>query len=104
MNSIEMLDIITRGNWRNSETNEEYSFSWSDLDESITIHFKSGDKAGHKDSHKFVKLYTSKEKSEDYSILRFESNLFKTICKLHSEDGSLLIDSDVFGKMKLVRN
>jgi len=103
MNSIEMMSIITHGDWRNSETNEVCSFSWSDLDQSITIEFKSGDLKGRKNSHKFVKLYHTKEELKDCTILKFQSNLLNTIFRLHSENGPLSVDSDVFKKMELVR-
>jgi len=103
MNSTEMINIITKGNWRNIETQEICSFSWSDSNQSINIHFKSGNKAGRGDSHKFVKLYNSKKDMEDCTVLRFQSNLFTSEFRLCSENGPLAVASAVFGKMDLER-
>ena len=104
MNSNEMISIITHGDWRNNETNEVCSFTWSDSDQSINIEIKAGDRSGHRDSHKFVKLYHSKAELENCTILKFQSNLFKTEFRLPTENGPLSVDSDVFGKMELVRS
>ncbi len=103
MNYTEMMNIIMNGNWRNTETNDVCSFSWADSDHSITITYKSGDKTGRSDSHQFVKLYHDAEYLNDCNLLRYQSNLFTSEFKLESEKGPLLVVSNVFGKMELVR-
>lgn len=103
MNSTEMMNQILHGDWRNIETNELCSFSWSEADRSITLEYKSGDKAGHKESHQFVKLYHNAEYLKDCTVLRYQSNLFTSEFSLPSEKGPLLVVSNVFGKMELVR-
>jgi len=103
MNSTEMMNMITHGDWRNNETNEMYSFTWSDSDQSISMEYKSGDRTGCKKSHQFVKLYHNAEYLKNCTLLRYQSNLFTSEFTLRSEDGPLLVVSNVFGKMELVR-
>lgn len=103
MNSTEMMNIIMNGDWRNTETNEICSFSWSDSDKSIAIKFKSGNKAGCENSHQFVKLYHDSEYLKNCNQLRYQSNLFTSEFTLNSENGPLLVVSNVFGKLELVR-
>lgn len=101
MTSTEVINVIITGDWKNIETNEICSFSWSDSNQSINIHFKSGNKAGRGDSHKFVKLYHSNKETENNFVLRFQSNLFTSEFKLYSKNGPLHVVSAVFGKMDL---
>ncbi|MGQ1909463.1 hypothetical protein ACT3CE_06705 [Marinifilum sp. RC60d5] len=101
MNSDKMISIITSGSWKNIETDEICSFSWTVTNQSINIHFKSGNKAGRGDSHKFVKIYHSKKEMENCNVIRFQSNLFTSEFKLCSENGPLHVVSAVFGKMNL---
>ena len=103
MNSKEMMEIIMSGEWHNFEKNMVCSFSWTDLDKSICIKYHSGDKAGQSESHQFVKLYHSAEELANCTHLRYQSNLFTSEFTLESENGPLLVVSNVFGKMKLVR-
>ncbi|MDQ1771438.1 hypothetical protein GQR60_10000 [Labilibaculum sp. A4] len=103
MNSTEMMNIIMNGDWRNTETNDICSFSWSDSDHSITMKYISGDKTGRKDSHQFVKLYHNAEYLKNCNLLRYQSNLFTSEFTLESENGPLLVVSNVFGKMTLIR-
>lgn len=103
MNSTQMMNIIMNGDWRNAETNDVCCFSWSDSDQSITIKYKSGDKTGLQNPHQFVKLYHDAEYLKNCNRLRYQSNLFTTEFTLDSENGPLLVVSNVFGKMKLIR-
>jgi len=103
MNSTEMMNIILNGDWRNTESYDICSFSWSDSDNSIAIQYKSGDKTGRENSHQFVKLYHDTEYLKNCNQLRYQSNLFTSEFTLESENGPLLVVSNVFGKMKLVR-
>lgn len=103
MNSTEMMNIIMNGDWRSMETETICSFSWSDSDHSIIIQYKSGNKAGQIDSHQFVKLYHDAEYLKNCNQLRYQSNLFTSEFTLDSENGPLLVVSNVFGKMNLVR-
>ncbi len=104
MNSTEMMNIIMNGNWRNIETNEVCSFSWSDSDHSISMEYKLGNRVGRKNSHQFVKLYHDEEYLKNCNQLRYQSNLFTTEFTLDSENGPLLVVSNVFGKMQLYRH
>ncbi|MDE5417053.1 hypothetical protein L3049_03455 [Labilibaculum sp. DW002] len=103
MNSKEMMEIIMSGNWHNVDNNIVCSFNWADLDKSISIKYHSGDKEGQSDSHQFVKLYHTAEELANCTLLRYQSNLFTSEFRLESENGPLHIDSNVFGKLKLVR-
>ena len=98
-----MMNIIMNGDWQNTETNDICSFSWSDSDQSITIKHKSGDKSGRENSHQFVKLYHDAEYLKNCNQLRYHSNLFTSEFTLDSENGPLLVVSNVFGKMNLMR-
>ena len=98
-----MIKLITSGEWRDINSKEVYSFFWTDPDQSINIKFKSGDKAGKTDSHKFVKLYLNKKQQEDCRSLQFQSNLFTSEFSLESEDSHLFVTSKVFGNMELER-
>ncbi len=102
MNSEEMMEIIMSGEWYDKANNIVCSFSWSDLDHSITIKYLSGDKMGQSDSHQFVKLYHTAEELANCTILRYQSNLFTSEFTLESKNGPLLIDSNVFGNLKLI--
>lgn len=103
MNYVELIRLITNGEWRNVESQEVCSFFWTEPDQSINIKFISGEKAGKTDSHKFVKLYLSKEQQEDCHALQFQSNLFTSEFSLESEDSHLFVSSKVFGDMELER-
>lgn len=103
MNSVEMMDIIMEGEWRNVETNDICEFFWTDLNQSIGIKYKSGQKSGSQNSHQFVKLYHKEDYLRDCKTLRYKSNLFTTEFTLDSENGPLLVVSNVFGKLQLVR-
>lgn len=98
-----MMEIIMSGEWHNAENNSVCSFNWTDLDKSISIKYLSGDKAGQSESHQFVKLYHSAEELANCKLLRYQSNLFTSEFTLESENGPLLIDSNVFGKLNLTR-
>lgn len=103
MNYIEMIKLITSGEWRDVNSQEVCSFFWTEPDQSINISFKSGVRAGKSDSHKFVKLYLNKEEQEDCHVLRFQSNLFTSRFSLESENSHLFVSSKVFGDMELER-
>ena len=103
MNSTEMMNIIMDGDWRNKKTEEVCSFSWTDSEHSISLVYKSGDKAGQSDSHQFVKLYHDAYYLKNCNHLCYQSNLFTSEFTLDSKNGPLLVESNVFGKMKLIR-
>ncbi|NOU60752.1 hypothetical protein [Marinifilum caeruleilacunae] len=98
-----MIKLITSGEWRDVDSKAVCSFFWTEPDQSINISFKSGDKAGKSDSHKFVKLYLSKEQQKDCHCLQFQSNLFTSEFSLESENSHLFVSSKVFGEMELER-
>jgi hypothetical protein len=99
MNSTEMMNTIMDGEWKNIETNDICEFFWTDSNHSISIKYKSG----RQNSHQFVKLYHKEEYLKDCKTLRYQSNLFTTEFTLDSEKGPLLVVSNVFGKLQLVR-
>jgi hypothetical protein len=103
MNYVELIKLITNGEWRNVESQEICSFFWTEPDQSINIRFISGIKAGKTDSHKFVKLYLNQEEQDNCNILRFQSNLFTSEFNLKSEDSHLFVSSKVLGNMELER-
>ncbi|PKQ64232.1 hypothetical protein BZG02_05265 [Labilibaculum filiforme] len=97
------MRIIVSGEWRNTETDEICSFSWTDSDHSIGIEYKLGKKVGQSSSHQSVKLYHDAEYLKNCNHLRYQSNLFTSEFTLDSENGPLLVVSNVFGKLNLVR-
>ena len=103
MNYVEMIKLITSGEWRDVNSKEVCTFFWTEPDQSINISFKSGERAGKSDSHKFVKLYLNKEEQEDCHILRFQSNLFTSEFNMESADSHLMVKSKVFGDLELER-
>ncbi|WP_372756118.1 hypothetical protein [Labilibaculum sp.] len=103
MNSTEMMNIIMDGEWKNIETNDICEFRWSDMNQSISLKYKTGKKSGREDSHQFVKMYHKEDYLKDCKTLRYQSNLFTTEFTLDSENGPLLVVSNVFGKLQLMR-
>lgn len=99
-----MMNVIMNGDWQNTATNGVCSFSWTDSKRSINLQYKSGNKAGQNDSHQFVKLYHDTDYLKNCNHLRYQSNLFTSEFTLESENGPLLVVSNVFGKMELVRH
>lgn len=103
MTPIEMFKIIIKDEWHNTATGEVCSFSWSEDDESIIIEYKTGNRTGQKQTHRGVKIYSPKKESQEKTLLQFQSNLFTSVFTLKSESGPLWVDSELFGKMELVR-
>ncbi|WP_421919053.1 hypothetical protein [Marinifilum sp.] len=103
MNYLEIIKLITSGEWQNIESQEVCSFYWTESDQSINMKYVSGKHAGKTNSHKFVKLYLTKEEQKNCNTLKFQSNLFTSEFNLESANSHLLVASKVFGNMELER-
>lgn len=98
-----MLAQIISGEWFDQKANRSCIFYWTDSDKSIGIEFTSGTNKGNRNSHQFVKLYHTAEELADCTRLCYQSNLFTSLFILEEKNGPLEVDSNVFGKMNLVR-